>query len=382
MSSFVLIFAALALLCAAGALLILQRGAQRKEQASTARFIDSRMAPAVAAGLDGARGAFGGNAAAHGGGHTAARTAGLAFGGAAGGSGAAGGAAGNAAGGTRQTAGARAPAAQLQTSVQAPQAGASWRELARYQVARCFLALDHIMNRAGITNARTLVAIAGGFTAVLCLWAGREGGWPAAGVTLLACACTVYFVLSTRTNKRRMMIVRQLPSFLDGIVRLIVLGNSVPAAFQGALQTTEAPLRTCLDQVSRLLRSGVEIDRALSQAAMLYGANELELVGAVLRLSVKYGGRADVMLDRMSTFMRDLEQAERELSAMSAETRMSAVVLALLPVGIGGFLILTNPRYFGAMWFDPNGRKLVYLAFALQLVGAWLLHRLTRLKRS
>jgi tight adherence protein B len=186
--------------------------------------------------------------------------------------------------------------------------------------------------------------------------------------------------LATRTNRRRQLIVRQLPSFLDGIVRLITLGNSVPAAFQGALQTTEAPLRVCLDQVSRLLRRGVEIDRALSQAAVLYGARELELVGAVLRLSVKYGGRADVMLDRMSTFMRDLEQAERELSAMSAETRMSAFVLALLPVAIGGFLILTNPRYFGAMWFDPSGRELVYLAFALQLIGAYLLYRLTRLR--
>ena len=72
--------------------------------------------------------------------------------------------------------------------------------------------------------------------------------------------------------------------------------------------------------------------------------------------------------------------SERELSAMSAETRLSAWILALLPVGIGGFLILTNPRYFGAMWFDPSGRQLVYVAFGLQLIGAWLLYRLTRLR--
>ncbi len=92
---------------------------------------------------------------------------------------------------------------------------------------------------------------------------------------------------------------------------------------------------------------------------------ELELVGAVLRLSVKYGGRADVMLDRMSSFMRDLEQAERELVAMSAETRLSSWVLALLPVGIGGFLILSNPKYFASMWFDPDRP-------ATRLSGVWL----------
>lgn len=344
MSSAVLIVAALALLCAAAALLILQRSAQRKEQASTARFIDSRMAPAMAGVSSGVP-------------------------------------SGGAAGGMRPAgAAARAAHPHVLEVPQEPRAGADWRAHWHYQVARVRATLHHVMSRAGISNARKLALLTAAATCVLCLWAAREGGWLAAGVALLGCVCFIYFVLSTRTNKRRQKIVRQLPSFLDGIVRLITLGNSVPAAFQGALQTTEAPLRECLDQVSRLLRGGVEIDRALSQAALLYGARELELVGAVLRLSVKYGGRADVMLDRMSAFMRDLEHAERELSAMSAETRMSAWVLALLPLGIGGFLILTNPRYFGAMWYDPKGRDLVYLAVVLQMVGAWLLYRLTRLR--
>ncbi len=69
----------------------------------------------------------------------------------------------------------------------------------------------------------------------------------------------------------------------------------------------------------------------LAQVALIYGVRELELVGAVLRLSVKYGGRADVMLERTASFMRDLEHAVRELVAMSAETRLSSWVLAMLP---------------------------------------------------
>lgn len=333
MSSATVLFAAFALLCAAGALLLWQRGARREEQVSTERFIDSRMASNAPASLDRARATHARQAAAHGG-----------------------------------------------VMPHAPEAGAGLREQLAYLKARVGFLVDNTMSRAGISNARMPVIIVAAVSLWLCVWAAREGGALAAGVTLLACACFVSFLVSVRTQKRRQKIVRQLPSFLDGIVRLIILGNSVPAAFQGAMQTTETPLRECLDHVSRMLRTGVEIDRALSQAAVLYGARELELIGAVLRLSVKYGGRADVMLDRMASFMRDLEQAERELSAMSAETRLSAWILALLPVGIAGFLILTNPRYFGAMWFDPSGRQLVYLAFGLQLVGAYLLYRMTRLQ--
>ncbi|HZZ10144.1 MAG TPA: type II secretion system F family protein [Paraburkholderia sp.] len=341
MSSTPLIFAALALLCAAGALWILQRGAQRKGQVSTARFIDSRMAQAApSAAHAGAHGQMQGN--------TPASTQ-------------------SAARGTRL-----APSA--------PQGAASVGARLQYLKAKLGFVFTTMLGRAGVVNPRGPLSIVALVVLLLCFLATKRGGVLAGGATLCACAVFIYFVLSMRAQKRRQQIVRQVPLFLDGIVRLITLGNSVPAAFQASLQTTEAPLRECLDQVSRMLRTGVEIDRALSQAAALYRVNELELVGAVLRLSVKYGGRADVMLDRMSAFMRDLEQAERELVAMSAETRLSSWVLALLPVGIAGFLIVSNPQYFGSMWYDPTGRLYIYLAFGLQMAGAYALYRLTRLR--
>ena len=352
MSSAALIFAALALLCAALALLVLQRGAQRKEQASAERFIDSRMSVASTAAMSGAAMASG--AATASGAASAPRGASSSGGASSSSSGAAAGSA---------SASARRAAPGVVFAPQAPTADAGWDAHLRYLGARARYAIGARLNRAGLRNARASLAAVAAIVATLCLVAGSQGGPLAAGVTLLGCAVFLYFVMSMRASRRRQAIVRQLPSFLDGIVRLITLGNSVPAAFQASLQTTEAPLRECLDHVSRMLRSCVEIDRALSHVAVLYGARELELVGAVLRLSVKYGGRADVMRDRMSSFMRDLEQAERELVAMSSETRLSSWVLGMLPVGIGGFLILTNPRYFGSMWFDPGGRQILYLAF-------------------
>ncbi|MEZ0605384.1 type II secretion system F family protein [Paraburkholderia sp. IW21] len=346
MSSAILAFTSLALLCAAGAVLLWQRGAQRKGQMSAQRYIDRRMASAVPTVVS---------------------------------AGAADGLASGASAGPRASA-ARAAAAPVAIAPPAPPAGAGWLAQWRYLQARLRFTLQHAMARAGVAHAKGPAAIAGAIVLLLCGWGAFLGGALAAGATWIACAMFVYFLLTVRASKRRHMIVRQLPLFLDGIVRLITLGNSVPAAFQASLQTTEAPLRECLDYVSRMLRTGVEIDRALYQVAVIYGVRELELVGAVLRLSVKYGGRADVMLDRMASFMRDLEQAERELVAMSAETRLSSWVLTLLPIGIGGFLILSNPKYFASMWVDPSGRLLVYLAFALQVIGAWLLYRLANLR--
>jgi tight adherence protein B len=240
--------------------------------------------------------------------------------------------------------------------------------------------LRHLAARAGFGEARPFVLAALVIATLACVGAAVNAGplaATAAGVASVAAAC---LFVSVRVQRRRLEIVQQLPTFLDGIVRLITLGNSVPAAFQAAVQTSDAPLRECLDHVSRAMRAGIEIDRALAQVGALHGIRELQLVGAVLRLSVKYGGRADVMLERMSVFMRDLEQAERELSAMSAETRLSAWVLTGLPLVIGGFMIASHPSYFNVMWADAAGRRLFYAAFAMQMVGGWLLYRLTRLR--
>jgi hypothetical protein len=86
------------------------------------------------------------------------------------------------------------------------------------------------------------------------------------------------------------------------------------------------------------------------------------LLASILGLGVRYGGRADLLLERVGNFMRDREQAEQELVAMSAETRLSAWILGLLPVGVGAFLIMTNPGYFMGMWNDGTGRILIFSA--------------------
>jgi tight adherence protein B len=96
-------------------------------------------------------------------------------------------------------------------------------------------------------------------------------------------------------------------------------------------------------------------------------------------LGVRYGGRADLLLERMAHFLRDREQAERELVAMSSETRMSAWVLGLMPAVVGTAIIMLNAAYFIRMWDDPSGRQMLYGALALQLTGAFLLYRLARL---
>jgi tight adherence protein B len=230
----------------------------------------------------------------------------------------------------------------------------------------------------GVVQPRTVV-LGLAVIVVLCVVAGAIGGWLAAFGVLLLMLLVATFVLWLQVQKFRRKLVSQLPAYIDAMVRLITIGNSTQAAFQLAISTTETPLRGHLERSAALVRAGVDLDRALHQTAANVRVEELFLLASILGLGVRYGGRADLLLERVANFMRDREQAEHELVAMSAETRLSAWILGLLPVGVGAFLIMSNPGYFLGMWNDGTGRILIFSALGLQLAGAALLYRLARL---
>ena len=214
---------------------------------------------------------------------------------------------------------------------------------------------------------------------VLSALAGLFGGWIAASSALALLALLAVFAVWLRLQKFRRKLIGQLPTYIDAMVRLITIGNSTQAAFQLAIATTEAPLRGQLERSASLVRAGMDLDRALHQTASNVRIEEMYLLASILGLGVRYGGRSDLLLERVGNFMRDREQAEHELLAMSSETRLSAWILGLLPVSVGAFFILTNPGYFMGMWNDGTGRMMVLSAAGFQLFGAALLYRLAKL---
>lgn len=230
----------------------------------------------------------------------------------------------------------------------------------------------------GVATARSLALSAGGIL-LMCALAGMVSGPLAAAGTLGLLAMTGCFVIWLRVQRYRRLLVRQLPAFLDSMVRLITVGNSTQASFQMAIAAARNPLQAYLERAASLVRAGVDLDRALHQTATQVRIEEMFLLASILGLGVRYGGRADLLLERVANFMRDREQAEHELVAMSSETRLSAWVLGVLPVAVTAFIITVNPGYFLRMWQDDSGRMLVFCALGLQLLGAGLLYRLTKL---
>lgn len=211
------------------------------------------------------------------------------------------------------------------------------------------------------------------------------GVWMQAGFVLGVLVLTVYailviFFLWRRVSKQRQKMLEQLPGFLDNMVRLITVGNSPQAAFRMAVDSVPQPLGGALQQASGLLAASSNLGQSMAHLERSWGVADFGLLAAIFSMSTKYGGRTDLVLERVSAYIRDRLSAERELHAMSTEVRMSAWVLSLLPIVVGTLIMVLNDGYFMRMWNDASGRQMIAAAAGLEVVGVVLLYRLARLR--
>lgn len=197
-------------------------------------------------------------------------------------------------------------------------------------------------------------------------------------VSLLLSGLGLGFYLVVKADRIKQRMNKQLPDFLESMARLLTIGNSLSAAFSNSLPTMEAPLRLALDRVSALMYSGQSFDIALQNVANQYRSKELSLIAGVVAIATQFGGRSDLVFQRMARFMRDQEQARHELHALSSEIRLSAWILALLPLGMAGAIIVINPHLLINMWQDSTGKIMLLAALFLQIAGSYWLYKLAK----
>jgi tight adherence protein B len=191
-------------------------------------------------------------------------------------------------------------------------------------------------------------------------------------------ALTAHWVLSWLAGRRRARILEQLPGFLDHVVRAVQTGSSLPNAMFAATAEASEPIHGVFQRVVRQTRLGVSIEESLEQASVLHSVRELRILALSVRVSQRYGGSVREVLGSIVGMIRRREQTQREFRAMTGETRLSAMLLAGLPVVLAVYVMIVNPDYLGRMTSDDAGRIALWISGGLQVLGSVVLWRMVR----
>lgn len=206
----------------------------------------------------------------------------------------------------------------------------------------------------------------------------QQLGWFAALAAMALIAAATVLFYQWRYQRRVLRMVHQMPQLLDHMIRSLKSGRSLGDALLLAMASSQSPLRDALAPTRRSVELGVSLGDALEDFSQLYEREEFHILALGVRVNQRYGGNASELLDTLILMIRDREKAGRQLRALTGETRISALVLGSLPIGLAGYIFVTNPEFFLAMLAEPTGRSLLYFALGLQVFGSYLLWRMLR----
>lgn len=214
--------------------------------------------------------------------------------------------------------------------------------------------------------------------AFVVLLGGLFWGWLGLLVAVVLPPLCLRMFIRWRYRRRVRRMVEQLPGLLDYTVRSLKAGRTLADAVLGGIAASGDPLKGAMSRVERNVQLGVALPEALHDFAELYERDEFRLFALGIKVNHRFGGNASELLENLIKLIREREQAARQLRAMTGETRITAIVLALLPVTVAGYFLLANPAYLMNMWQDSGGQKLMLSAFGLQALGCLALWRMMR----
>ncbi|GLX90345.1 type II secretion system protein F [Pseudomonas fragi] len=238
--------------------------------------------------------------------------------------------------------------------------------------------LDRAFLQAGLGRPSERLGLWIGLWAGVITVAGLLGGWSFFIASVLLPPLLLRVFISLRYHRRVRRMVEQLPQLLDHCVRSLKAGRTLADAVLLAIEASSDPLKTGISRVSRNVQLGVSLPDAVQDFAQLYEREEFRLFALGLRVNHRYGGNASELLENLIVLIRERDQGARQLKAMTGETRITAIVLGVLPILLLAYFSLTNPGYLPKLWNDSAGQHLLLAALAMQVMGSLALWRMVR----
>jgi tight adherence protein B len=190
----------------------------------------------------------------------------------------------------------------------------------------------------------------------------------AVGTGVGLCALLVIYV-RLRRKRRMKAFALQLPFALDLMKSSLEAGHSLLRGLQVLVQEFSDPLggefRTVLEQ-SRL---GMPLARAFDELLKRVPEEDLRLLVVAIKVQTEVGSSLAQIIGRLSEIVRTRQRLQQQIHAMTAQSRMSGMIVGLLPAIVLAAFSLVQPSYAHVLLFDPMGLKALKAAIILDAMA-------------
>ena len=181
-------------------------------------------------------------------------------------------------------------------------------------------------------------------------------------------------------NKRKQALNNQLPEFLNILSNALRAGLSFNQAINTASEEMSDPIRWEFKKVLRDTSLGRPLDEALIEMVDRTGDEDMEMFVSAVIIQRQVGGNLSEVLDMIANTIRERVKLKGEIRTLTAQNKMSAMIIGILPLAIALILSVLNPEYLKPLYTNPLGIALVVVALVMMGIGALFLKKVTTLE--
>jgi tight adherence protein B len=240
---------------------------------------------------------------------------------------------------------------------------------------RLFLQADCHIRPSTLFGVAMLLALVG----TTCAWMAGVKWYLAPLFGILMFATPWAWLL----NKRRMRLkafAGQLSDALELVARALRAGHSLAAGMHVVAEEMPSPIADEFGRVYEEQNLGIPIEDALK--AMCERVPNLDLRFFVTSVLIQRmtGGDLSEILDKIGYVIRERFRILGQVQALTAEGRLSGVILIALPFGLFIMMLYIKPDYVEKLWTHELGIKMSIFALIAQLVGALVIKKIVNIK--
>jgi tight adherence protein B len=192
-------------------------------------------------------------------------------------------------------------------------------------------------------------------------------------------ALTPRLVLGNAVARRQAAIQAQLADTLMVIASSMRAGHSFLQSLDSASKEIDQPAAGEFGRVLQEIRLGRDTDAALEALVERVGSQDLEWAVTAIKIQRKIGGNLAEVLETVANTIRERDTLRRQMRVLSAEGRISAAVLSVLPVLIASYLMIVNPDYLRTLVTTTPGIIISVSAACLMAIGYVWMRKMVKL---
>ena len=212
------------------------------------------------------------------------------------------------------------------------------------------------------------VAMAAGTWGVMWFLKVPSGWWTAPAVGAAGAAAT-WYALSWFQARQATEFIRQFPEIVDQMVRLAGAGVPPLEAIAVVTEDAKVPVEPILRNVRDGLMAGLDPDAALRSASERVRLAEFTLFAAVISLQRRAGGGISTAFSNLATTLRERRSTALKARASTAQTRLTLLVLTLLPAVVVIAQKFIAPQSVEVLFASEQGKALLHWGIGLIVAG-------------